>query len=548
MALNIERLEPRILLTASIKQSGTSLVIKGDAANDTIEVEGAETPGSMIVRVDLNNDGHFHDDGEVQTFHGVNNVAIRTGNGHDSVQVEGLQISGRLQIQTGAGNDAVSVNGAEIGRNVNIQAGNGDDEVSLGLFDGVTIGGQLAINLGSGNDTLLTNDIDVTGQINVNGSAGFDQIIDLGETSFLNNLRLKNIVPGQLPNAEPTATNDDFIVSEDATVSGNLISDDNGHGLDGDADASDVLTITAINGDSVSDGDEITLDSGALLTISADGAFSYNTNGAFDSLPVGETETDSFTYTVSDGHGGTSTATVTVTITGVNDAPVAQNDAITTDQDSEISGNLLVDNGNGADSDADDDTLKVSKINSTYVTKDNQSITLTSGAKLTISRDGTYQYDPNGKFDSLKVGETATDSFTYTLSDGNGGHATATVTVTITGLNDSPTARNDSFTVDERKTISNKNVLLDNGKGADSDPDGDPLTITKFNGQDLVLNQQYSLNYGKITWSTSGGKTVFSYTAGSISGGDKTETFTYTISDGNGGASTATVSIKVEND
>ena len=39
---------------------------------------------------------------------------------------------------------------------------------------------------------------------------------------------------------------------------------------------------------------------------------------------------DSFTYGVSDGNGGTDTATVSVTVTPVNDAPVADDDSLTT--------------------------------------------------------------------------------------------------------------------------------------------------------------------------------------------------------------------------
>jgi len=54
--------------------------------------------------------------------------------------------------------------------------------------------------------------------------------------------------------------------------------------------------------------------------------------------------------------------------------------------------------------------------------------------------DGVVSYDPNDQFESLAVGETGTDSFTYTVSDGNGGTDTATVTVTINGVNDAPVA------------------------------------------------------------------------------------------------------------
>ena len=45
--------------------------------------------------------------------------------------------------------------------------------------------------------------------------------------------------------------------------------------------------------------------------------------------------TDVFTYTVSDGT-ATDTATITITITGVNDAPVAQNDTGTINEDATL--------------------------------------------------------------------------------------------------------------------------------------------------------------------------------------------------------------------
>jgi large repetitive protein len=36
------------------------------------------------------------------------------------------------------------------------------------------------------------------------------------------------------------------------------------------------------------------------------------------------------------------------------------------------------------------------------------------------------------------VGETATTTVSYTISDGQGGTDTATITVTVTGVNDAP--------------------------------------------------------------------------------------------------------------
>ncbi|MAR92024.1 MAG: hypothetical protein CML06_14250, partial [Pseudomonadales bacterium] len=116
-----------------------------------------------------------------------------------------------------------------------------------------------------------------------------------------------------------------------------------------------------------------------------------------------------------------------------NLAPQAQADQFGTDEDTAITGNVLVDNGSGADSDANGDPLTVTAVNgvAAYV---GQTIALTSGALLTLNADGSFDYDPNGQFDGLIAGDISTDTFNYTLSDGNGGEDTATASINITGL------------------------------------------------------------------------------------------------------------------
>ena len=60
---------------------------------------------------------------------------------------------------------------------------------------------------------------------------------------------------------------------------------------------------------------------------------------------------------------------------------------------------------------------------------------------LTIRANGAIDYDPNGQFEDLAAGATASDAFTYTIVDDQGAQATATVNFTINGLNDAPIAR-----------------------------------------------------------------------------------------------------------
>ena len=70
---------------------------------------------------------------------------------------------------------------------------------------------------------------------------------------------------------------------------------------------------------------------------------------------------------------------------------------------------------------------------------------------MTVQADGSYRYDPNGQFESLRAGQTATDTFTYTLADAAGATSTAAVTITIQGANDAPLAVNDTMTFNELK-------------------------------------------------------------------------------------------------
>ena len=124
--------------------------------------------------------------------------------------------------------------------------------------------------------------------------------------------------------------------------------------------------VTQVNGNAANVGNEITLASGALLTLRIDGTFDYNPNGAFESLAVGEQGMESFTYQITDINGEVSNpGTVTITIDGVNDAPVATDDSgvdFTTDEDNSFTTGNVLDN----DSDTDvTDILSVSGFDTT---------------------------------------------------------------------------------------------------------------------------------------------------------------------------------------
>ena len=116
-----------------------------------------------------------------------------------------------------------------------------------------------------------------------------------------------------------------------------------------------------------------------------------------------------------------------------NQAPDARDDIFSTSEALDLTGNVLEDNGTGVDADLDGDPLVVSAVNGQAALVGTQTA-LASGATLTLNADGTFSYDPNSAFDGLAAGETATDSFTYQISDGRGGTDTATATMTVQGV------------------------------------------------------------------------------------------------------------------
>jgi hypothetical protein len=188
----------------------------------------------------------------------------------------------------------------------------------------------------------------------------------------------------------------------------------------------------------------------------------------------------------------------------VNDNPNAVDDAPTVAEDS--SANVI--NVLSNDTDVDNDTLTVSAV--------------TQGANGSVANNGTsVSYTPNPNF-------FGSDSFTYSISDGNGGNDTATVNVTVTNVQDAPDAVNDAATVVEDSGANAIDV-----RANDSDVDGDTLTVSSVTQG----------AHGSVA--ITGGGTGVSYTpAANYFGPDS---FTYTIGDGQGGSDTATVDITVTN-
>ena len=256
-----------------------------------------------------------------------------------------------------------------------------------------------------------------------------------------------------------------------------------------------------------------------LLTPPTDGSFTFNPDGSFVFVPnVDFNGPTSFEYEVCDEFGGCDTATVSIFVNAVNDAPTAVDDSESTTEDIAVTVNLL-DN----DSDVEIDDLIVIKIDGVSLSP-GDSVTLASGATATLNSDGTVDYCPNGQFDDLLSGQSAIDTFTYTISDGNGGTAIAEAVITINGVNDVPIAEDDFVST----TV------------------GTPVTISALSNDVDVENQVLSvILIGSPTEGTAvvNPDGTITYTPNSTFEG--IVTLRYLVEDPDGGTSDATITIEV---
>jgi Bacterial Ig domain len=199
-------------------------------------------------------------------------------------------------------------------------------------------------------------------------------------------------------------------------------------------------------------------DGGALsVTGSTNGA-----HGAVSCLPAGTCTyvpaanyagPDTFTYTVSDGDGGTDTGTVSVSVTAENDAPVADDDNLTTQMGVQGDVNVLA-----GDVDVDGDSLGI------------DAGAWSDPAHGSVGCDetsGVCTYTPD-------AGYLGPDSFTYTVTDGQVTDE-GLVSITVEELNAFPSCA--GVKPSKKKLWPAEHQLVTIKLSGATDADGDPLAF-----------------------------------------------------------------------
>ncbi|WP_210188456.1 Ig-like domain-containing protein [Methylobacterium sp. 174MFSha1.1] len=291
---------------------------------------------------------------------------------------------------------------------------------------------------------------------NYSGPDGFTYTISDGTTAVTYTVT----VAVAAVNDAPAAAADAFVTPEDVPVTIRVLANDT------DADG-DPLAVTQIDGVAILPGGSVAIGTGSIA-LQADGTLLFTPAPDIDG-PV------SFTYTLADGSGGTATGLVTGTVIPVNDAPVAADDAAATDQDTAVTGNVILGSGisgpAGRDTDVDGDVLTIVGVGAPAGGV-GAAVAGSAGGTFTIRADGGFAFDPGADFVGLPAGASRATSVGYTVSDGAGGLATALLTVRVDGLNDAPDA--DAFA--PLRNADGETVALAAG-AAFRDADGDALAF-----------------------------------------------------------------------
>ena len=432
-----------------------------DMDGDSLTVESVTQPNNGTVVINTDNTVTYTPDANM---HGLDSFIYTVADGHGGFDTAVVTIQAVSVNDNPIANDDTAGTPEDTAAILEVLGNDSDVDGDLLSISMVTTPthGALAIN--------PDNSITYTPSPNYNGLDTFAYTIEDGNGG--SDTAQVTVIVSPV-NDPPTALDDTASLDEDTSAVVEVLAND------GDVDG-DSLTVSSV-----------TTPTHGLATLNPDGTISY----APDADYYGP---DTFNYTLSDGQGGTDTGLVNVLVTPVNDAPVAVDDAVSTDEDTAMTIDILAN-----DVDVDGDTLSI-----TVVT------TPTSG---TITNNGTdVTYTPDNSF-------SGTDSFLYTVSDGNGGTDTGAVTITVSSLNDNPVASDDTANTQE-DTPATIDVLSN-----DTDEDGDTLVITNVTqpAHGTVTN-----NSGDVTFSPDA----------NYFGADS---FSYTVGDGNGGSDTATVSVTI---
>ncbi|MBI6618415.1 retention module-containing protein [Pseudomonas corrugata] len=515
-------------------------------------------------------------DGDTSTA----NLVLQVHNNDDPVIIDGLDTEGgELTVQEKNLDDGSSPDASALTQSgtFTVTALDGVQTLSVGgitvVSGGVTAGFPQSITTALGNTLTVTGFNAATGVVsysytlldneahpNANGANSLGEqfaVVVTDDNGTTANGNLDVSIVDDVPNAVDDS-NAGTASESNLTLTGSVLPNDS---QGADQVASGPITPGTFTG------------TYGTLVLNADGSYTYTLNASdtdFKGLKGGGNGTETFTYTLTDADGDTSTANLVLQVHN-NDDPVII-DGLDTE-----GGELTVQEKNLDDGSSPDTSAQMQSGTFTVTALDGvqtlsvggitvvsggvtagfpQSITTALGNTLTVTgfnaATGVVSYSytllDNEAHPNANGANSLGEQFTVVVTDDNGTTANGNLDVNI--VDDLPTARADSASVEEGGTVSG-NVLNNDEGGADG-PAASGAVIGVRAGSDTStsaiggLNSQINGTYGYLTLDANG-NAVYHSNPNAVSAPGATDVFTYTVRDADGDESTTTITIDVHN-
>ncbi|MBP9116184.1 MAG: cadherin-like domain-containing protein [Acidimicrobiia bacterium] len=213
-------------------------------------------------------------------------------------------------------------------------------------------------------------------------------------------------------NDAPTPVDDQVSTDENTPIS---ISP-----LDNDTDPDTGDTLELISATLITDRGSISIVNNNVI---------FDPDGDFNNVSQGSSLIAEIRYDVQDLFGNVSSASIYVTVNGLNANPIAEPDTLIVQDRQTPTIDVLVN-----DSDPDtDDSLSITSVTSTG-----------SDIGTLVIENGLIRWNVGEYFLELKIGETITKTFEYTISDGHGGTSSNTGSITLSRTIANDTDNNDN--------------------------------------------------------------------------------------------------------
>jgi hypothetical protein len=179
--LSFSVLAPATQADVTVRKSGATLILTGNAAPDWVEIYGV-APNVVAVSIDGDEEVYYED---------VQHIRVRLGRGADYLLVQDVEISGNLDINMGGDLDDFSeIVNSTIRGNLTSAGASDSRLVESTVGKNLTLNSGVAYDVDGDGLTMLVENVFVAGRATIKGDGRLGDSLQIVESSFSRDLTI----------------------------------------------------------------------------------------------------------------------------------------------------------------------------------------------------------------------------------------------------------------------------------------------------------------------------------------------------------------------